>query len=256
VTDAADIPLLEFDPDPMAMIDPAASHPALDGAPEHAVFCFFQDAITELVQRHPGQVVHTFRSENGPCPVYLLDCPAGHVLLSHPGVGAPMSAASMDACIALGARKFIACGGAGVLSRRAIGHVIVPSRALRDEGTSYHYQPASRWIEPDPRAKAALLDVLSEKQLPHEAGAIWTTDAYFRETRNKVARRKAENCLAVDMECAAFCAVARFRGVQFAQALYAGDSLAEEQWDARGWTRRTEIRGNLLELAIEACLRL
>jgi uridine phosphorylase len=248
-------PILEFDPDPEAMISPVRPVTTID-VPDRVVLCFFQDAIEKFIRLHPHEIVRTLRSEDLAVPLYMLETPAGKVLLVQPRVGAPLAAATMEACIGSGADKFIACGGCGVLSDLATGHLIVPTRALRDEGTSYHYAPASRWAVPDPDAIDVVCQVLDQHDLPYEAGPVWTTDAYYRETRAKVARRREEGCLAVEMECAAFCSVAAFRGVRFAQILYAGDSLAGERWDNRDWPNQTDIREKLLELAIDTCLRL
>ena len=74
---------------------------------------------------------------------------------------------------------------------------------------------------------------LVERSVPFTAGKIWTTDAMYRETRQKVDRRRAEGCLAVEMEAAAFFAVARFRAIRFAQLLYGGDDLSGAEWDDR-----------------------
>lgn len=92
--------------------------------------------------------------------------------------------------------------------------------------------------------------------MPFLTGRTWTTDASYRETRARAGRRVAEGCVTVDMESAAFFAVARYRGVRFAQLLYAGDSLAGETWDDRGWTRATDVRERLFWSAADACLRL
>lgn len=85
-------------------------------------------------------------------------------------------------------------------------------------------------------------------------GKTWTTDGLYRETRAKVSRRVAEGCLTVEMESAAFFAVARFRGVSFGQMLYAGDDLSGEVWDPRGWTHHAKGRDLLFRLAAEAVL--
>ena len=85
-------------------------------------------------------------------------------------------------------------------------------------------------------------------------GKTWTTDAFYRETPDKVALRRSEGCVAVEMEAAAFFAVARFRGVTFAQMLYGGDDVSGEEWDHREWNKRRSVREDLLWLAAEACL--
>jgi uridine phosphorylase len=69
-----------------------------------------------------------------------------------------------------------------------------------------------------------------------------------------MARRESEGCVVVEMEAAAFFAVARFRRVEFAQMLYGGDSLAGQQWEPRDWNRNA-MRERLFHLAAEGCLR-
>ena len=173
-----------------------------------------------------------------------------------PGVGAPAAAARLEHMIALGCRKFIACGGAGTLdSAITVGHIVVPDSAIRDEGTSYHYLKAAREVAPTPRALAAIEAELRENNHEYIRGKTWTTDAVYRETRARMNRRQREGCLVVEMEAAAFFAVARFRGIECAQILYGGDSLAGRQWNPRGWNRHA-MRERLFHLAAEACLRL
>ena len=151
----------------------------------------------------------------------------------------------------------IACGGAGVLVPEiALGQVIVPTAAIRDEGTSYHYLPASREVSPTADALEAIIATLDARGVPHVTGKTWTTDALYRETREKAARRVAEGCLTVEMEAAAFFAVARFRGITFGQLLYAGDDLSGDVWNARGWDEHETGRQQLFRLAAEAVLRL
>jgi len=137
-----------------------------------------------------------------------------------------------------------------------MGHVIVPTAAIRDEGTSYHYLPASREVAPTTDALEAIVATLDAHGVPHVTGKTWTTDGIYRETRDKVRRRVAEGCLTVEMEAAAFFAVAQFRGVSFGQMLYAGDDLSGEAWDGRGWPHHETGRDLLLRLAAEAVLRI
>ena len=92
--------------------------------------------------------------------------------------------------------------------------------------------------------------------MPARDGKTWTTDGLYRETRGKVERRVAEGCLTVEMEAAAFFAVAAFRGVSFGQLLYAGDDLSGDAWDNRGWDSHAGGRELLFRLAAEACLEL
>jgi uridine phosphorylase len=168
-----------------------------------------------------------------------------------------VGAGLLEEVIAYGCRKFIVCGGCGVLAKDlAVGHLTVIRAAVRDEGVSYHYLPASREVEAHPQAVSALEATLSDKGLPYQLGKTWTTDAPYRETPDKIALRRAEGCSVVEMEAAALMAVAQFRGAVLGQVVYAGDDLSGDEWDQRGWQSRREVRENLFWLAAEACLRL
>ena len=245
-------PILEHDPTIPAIIEPRRVYKAID-VPKHCVLCFFQDVIDDLV-RNGAREVHVERWETGGHPVYEVDFNGKRLAVLHPRVGAPVSAAMLELMIALGARKFIACGGAGVLdSKIAVGHIIVPNSAIRDEGTSYHYLPPSREVAPHPRALAAIERTLKRNAIDYIVAKTWTTDAILRETRPRMLARRREGCLTVEMEAAAFFAVAQFRGVQFGQILYGGDDLAGDDWNPRNWNRH-QIRERLFALAAEACL--
>jgi len=251
-----DYPILEFDSAPEAILEPKRIFKPMD-IPAHAVVCFFQDVITKLSQQHKARVIRHLRSEIGTHPIYELDVDGRRLAVFHPGVGAPLAAGMLEEVIALGCKKFIACGGAGVLDRDiAVGHVIVPFAAIRDEGTSYHYLPPGREVSASPEAVTAIEKVLQADHCEYMLAKTWTTDAIYRETAVKVQRRKAEGCLSVEMEAAAFFAVARFRRVQFGQLLYGGDDVSSEEWDSRHWDSHASVREKLFWLAAEACLLL
>ena len=146
----------------------------------------------------------------------------------------------------------------GVLrSDITVGHLVVPTAALRDEGTSYHYFPPSRALEPTPSAVTAIRSVLDERNIGYLAGKTWTTDGPVPgDAPTALPAAGAEGCLTVEMECSAFCAVARFRGVAFGQILYGGDDVSGLEWDRRGWDQQTGVRQRLLHLAAEACVRI
>lgn len=249
-------PILEYDASPEALIEPARILSPID-IPSHCVLCFFQEVIVGLRERDLLQVVYMLGSEMGPNPVYTLTVEGRPLALMHPGVGAPLGAAFMDELIALGCRKFIVCGGAGVLNRDlVVGHVVVPTSAVRDEGASYHYLPPAREVAASLEAVEAIEAELRDHHVAYVAGKTWTTDAFYRETAARIARRRAEGCLTVEMEAAAFFAVAQFRGVVAGQLLYGGDDVSGDAWDSREWQSRTSTRERLFWLAARACLRL
>jgi uridine phosphorylase len=249
-------PILEYDPTPDALIEPGKVIQPID-IPETCVLCFFQEVIIQVCGSTNTPIVHHLNSEIGRNPIYEIAVDGQRMAVIHPGVGAPLAAAFLEELIALGARKFIACGGAGVLRPDvAVGHVIVPTGAIRDEGTSYHYLPPGREVEANPAGVEAIIATLEADNVPYITGKTWTTDAIYRETRDRIARRKEEGCLTVEMEAAAFFAVAAFRDVPFAQILYGGDDVSGAEWDSRHWDKRTSIREKLFWLAAEAALRI
>lgn len=250
-----DYPILEFDPTAEAVIEPRRIIQPLD-VPEHCVICFFREALTPLIENGQTRRLAEFNWEDGAHALYETPVDGRRLAFFHPGVGAPVASGMLEAAIAMGCRKFIACGGAGVLEREiAVGHLVVPDAAVRDEGTSYHYLPPAREVAASREGVRAIETVLQRHGVPYQVGKTWTTDAPYRETPAKVQLRRSEGCLTVEMEAAAFFAIAQFRGVTFAQLLYGGDDVSGEEWDRRNWDRHT-IRERLFWLAAEACLAL
>lgn len=249
-------PILEFDPTPEALIEPSKVIRARD-LPEHCVICFFGEVIDRVIAEHDAKVVVENRWEDGPHRIYEILYRGRRLAFFHPGVGAPIAAGLLEETIAFGCRRFIACGGCGVLEKDiAVGNIIVVSGAVRDEGVSYHYLPPDREVIANDCGVNALVKVLNDREVPYRIGKTWTTDAPYRETPNKIAQRKKEGCLAVEMESAALIAVAQFRKAILGQALYGGDDLSGAEWDNREWQSRADVRENLFWLCADACLTL
>jgi len=172
------------------------------------------------------------------------------------GVGAPIAATGIERLIALGAREIIIAGTVGVLDpsiRR--GDLIVATRAIREEGTSFHYLPAARFVSPSRRLSAALRTALDDLEYPYRTGTTWTTDAFYRETREKIERlRQRDRAICVEMEAAAMFAVARFRKIEVGAIFYASDAVGGESWDFHNHDgvapRRS--RAVLLDVALKA----
>ncbi len=251
-----DYPILEFDPSRRAVIEPAEQIAACD-VPEHCVVCFFREVIDELVESGRAREVACMKSEMGRHPVYETEIDGQPLAVFLPGITSAFAGAMLEETIAFGCRKFIACGSAGVLDREiTYGHVVIPETAVRDDGLSYHYAPPSRDVAAHPDGVAALRAACERHSVPYLCGKTWTTDGFYRETPEKVALRRAEGCLTVEMEAAGFFAVAQFRDVVFAQLLYGADDVSGEEWDIRSWHIKGSVRAKLFRLAAEACLAL
>lgn len=248
-------PILEFDATREAVMEPKRIVKAMD-MPEHCVVCFFPDVFIKLHREGKTRVIPgPWRGRRQ--PILELDVDGKRLAVLHPWAGAPLAAALLEEVIALGCKKFIACGSAGVLDGSiAAGRIIVPNAAVRDEGTSYHYLPPSREVQASPEGVAAIEKVFKEHHCHYIIAKTWTTDALYRETPAKIRLRRSEGCLTVEMEAAAFFAVALFRGVVFAQILYGADDVSGSDWDPRHHHVNTTLHENLFRLAAEACLAL
>lgn len=249
-----DLPLGEFDPERTAILEP--HHIAGDlNVPERVVLCFFYDVLAARgADPESGWTEIGARDlENGPRTIWQVGEGDDAVAVLNPGTGAPTSVTMLEVVIAAGARTVVAVGGAGALvDELALGQVVVPTEAIRDEGTSFHYREAERSLLLNRSVADGLAAFLDRREVPHVQAKVWTTDGLFRETPERVTRRRDEGCVLVDMECSALAAVCDFRGVRFGQFLYAGDSLATDDWDHRGWQQAGTVRERLLDLAIDA----
>ena len=129
---------------------------------------------------------------------------------------------------------------------------------MRDEGTSYHYVPASDEIPVNEKYMSVFAGMLDELQVKYTVGKTWTTDAIYRETADKIKHRKEQGCICVDMECSADAAVAQFRGKDLVQFFYAADNLDAEEWDVRSLSNsaKLEEKDRIAMIALELAVRI
>jgi len=151
--------------------------------------------------------------------------------------GAPAATMAMELLIASGVKKFLVFGGCGAIhSSLKIYDIVIPTWGVREEGTSYHY------LSPDtiPRPSESVGEML-KRELSSVArnigvrvhlGGIWTTDAMFRETLDKIRRYSERNVVCVDMESTALMSVAMFRGVELGIVLVVTDELYGGKWSS------------------------
>lgn len=226
--------LNQFDPAREALFNPRDVMSPIPGFPKTLVTCFAHNLIEYAIEKYPSEIAGYQHTCNGATPVYRVrfgDCELG---LTMTLVGAATAVAQYEELFAMGAERIVVFGACGVLDGSiASCGIILPDRAVRDEGTSYHYAPAADEIPVNEAYLPFLREFLDSMHVRYTVGKVWTTDAIYRETREKVARRRAEGCVCVDMECAAFAALSQFRGKPILQFFYAADNLDCEQWDKR-----------------------
>jgi purine nucleoside phosphorylase len=149
-----------------------------------------------------------------------------------PMVGAPYAAMLLETLVARGVRRAVFIGWCGALSPNlSIGDLLVPEAALVDEGTSVGYgRLRDEPVAPDPALSESLREAIARRGRPPRRGAVWTTDAIYRETPSKIRKFRDRGAVAVEMETSALFTVGRFRNISVAALLVVSDSLADFTW--------------------------
>ena len=244
--------------DSQAMLHPSDLIKPVPGFPETCVSTFSRTIIQRYAAMEQTEAIAVLYTANGANPVYRITYGGREFGLYLSLVGAPACVCGLEEVIAMGARKFVFFGSCGILNEEKVGKsLIVPTGAVRDEGTSYHYLPPSAEIEADEGTTALLKDCLMRCGCPVVLGKMWTNDAIYRETQDLVRERREAGCIGTDMEYSALLAAARFRGVRFAQFFYGADCLDNDVWQPRDLTDYgLGSADKYMALALEAALRL
>ncbi|MCP4023517.1 MAG: nucleoside phosphorylase [Desulfobacteraceae bacterium] len=157
------------------------------------------------------------------------------ISVAGPFIGAPYSAMLLESLIAKGAKKILVLGWCGALSGELeTGDLLVPEKAIIDEGTSHHYQKLDKDLPVSHPGSDLTVDFLAHLQSfgsENKKGTIWTTDAIYRETKNKVAFYRDLGAKAVEMECSALFSIAAYHKVELTSLLVVSDSVAQKDWN-------------------------
>lgn len=251
--------LSEFDSVKTAVINPENLIEPVKDMPEIAVTCYSKETFDRILSEMDTEIIAATGTANGETPIYKTVYKNKDIALFMIDVGAPMSVAMLEDVFMMGVKKAVVFGTCGVLDQQIEDcSIIIPYSAVRDEGTSYHYAPASDEIEVNRRYMDVLTEMLEELHIKYTTGKVWTTDAFYRETAEKVKRRKAQGCVCVDMECSANAAVADFRGKDLVQFFYAADNLDAEEWDVRSLSNHAKLeeKDRIAMIAMELAVRM
>jgi purine-nucleoside phosphorylase len=163
--------------------------------------------------------------------LYIAPGPSRGLSLSGPLIGAPYAVMLLETIIAWGAKKILFLGWCGAISPHTkIGDIIIPTSAIIDEGTSAHYVPGIIESRPSDELMAKTRRFLRNNGLRYHEGTIWSTDAVYRETPEKVSYFQAKGALAVEMETSALFTVAGFRRMDALAILVVSDELSTSSW--------------------------
>ena len=230
-----EIPILEYDNYSSEVIKPNHGCEEVN-LPKLCVFAFLGDCVDKFAMENHATIAEEFENCSRITNIYVLEYQGHEICLVRPNIGAPAAAQLLDMLISCGCTKIIATGSCGVLVDVKENAFLIPTKALRDEGTSYHYLPPSRYIDIDKEMIRLIEDGFNNLTIPYGECTTWTTDGFFRETQEMVQYRLQEGCSVVEMECAALAACAQKRKASFGQFFFTADSLSNVmEHDERDW---------------------
>ncbi|NWO25053.1 nucleoside phosphorylase [Peptostreptococcaceae bacterium oral taxon 081] len=240
------IPILEYDDNKKSVIMP--NRAGLYSFPKYAVFAFLGDEIEKFAKKMSLEQIGEFISITKIYPIYIFRYKEKDICLCQAPVGASASVQILDFLIGYGAEKIISAGSCGTLTDIEENLFLIPIEALRDEGTSYHYLHPKRTICANKNAVSAIERAFLKNNISYQKCKTWSTDGFFRETKDMVEYRRQEGFCVVEMECSALMACAEFRKVEFGQILFTADTLANiDNHNDRNWGAGS------LSLALKLC---
>lgn len=223
----------------------------LASLPRDAIICYQKQILGWLGKRGKLKQV-------GDVPLYLYR-ENGHAvtLCCGFGFGGPATVSFLEILAASGIGRVVSLGFAGALQESlGVGDTVICTKALRDEGTSYHYLPPQRYALPSENLTRRLKDALSEaRKGEFHAGPSWTTDASFRETASQIRRYREEGIYTVEMEAASVFAACAYRKIEAAALFSVSDVFEMDEWKPAFHNKKA---GRGLQTAFQAafeCLR-
>ncbi|NJN44703.1 MAG: nucleoside phosphorylase [Anaerolineae bacterium] len=195
--------------------------------PDGVLFCLERGLPWRLRWRIP---VRRAGGMNG--DLYALKKPPGRVgIMTGFGGGSPMTVELAEEFAAMGVRKMILLTWGGILQpEMKPGDIVVIDRAIRDEGTSYHYLPPEKYVDADANLAESLTQAIQARGGVCTRGTTWTTDAPYRETIDEIRQYQSEGVKTVEMESAGLFTIGQVRGIATASVVVGMDSLADLRW--------------------------
>jgi uridine phosphorylase len=239
--------MIIFDSEEKAIFNPL--NLGLVGNPKKGIMIFDDEVWEDYIEKNTE--LETFPAKNNKGRIFSTFRIYRHeeedILLICPNIGGAASAVDLELLIASGINKIVAFGTCGAMNKNiAKNTIIIPTSAVREEGVSYHYLAPSDEVDQNKASVKIMEKVFSRHDMNYLSGKVWTTDAVYRETSNKLKTMEQNSCLAVDMEMASLLAVTQFRSVDFAGFLITDDNINGKPSKEYGRDSAT-----LLQLALE-----
>jgi uridine phosphorylase len=197
--------------------------------PARAVITFSRRILKDLVQVAGADRLDSWHARHA--SLFVAKIAGSAVALTLSAHGAPAAVILLEELIAFGVNSALFVGYCGSIQEGiALGEVILPSCAIREDGTSYHYLPKVAECRADRVFLERVDRSLQRRGVPTKRGSIWTTDAFYMETKEKIEKYRAAGALAVDMEMAALFAVGAVRRIRVAGLLLVSDQFSGSAW--------------------------
>ena len=195
-------------------------------APKTLILCYDNHLLKSVLSKYKHQQCDGAFSN----VCFLSDYPS--VAIAKFGLFGGLNAFRLELAIAWGVKQVIAIGTSCALQKGITQKdIIVCEKSIRDEGTSYHYLPYGKYAYPSKKLQKKLLLTLKQLNQPYKIGTSWTTDAFFRATKEEVAHYQKEGVLCIEAEAASVFSVAKFRNIEMVVMLTVTDSYANLKWE-------------------------
>jgi uridine phosphorylase len=195
--------------------------------PAGVLFCLEKGMPKRMQRKVPVRLAGSMLGE-----LYQVKRAKNVAVMSNFGGGAPILVELAEELIVMGTRRVIALTWGGALQPELnSGDIIVCDRAIRDEGTSYHYLAPEKYVQADQELAKSLVEAIRRYGGFASIGCTWTTDAPYRETFEEVRQYQQEGVKTVEMESAGLFALGKARDIQTASAVVIMDRLADLKWE-------------------------
>ena len=245
--------MIRYSKEQRAIINPDDFVNKIDNMPNIAIACYSHVLFDKIVMNYHGIEIGRLDYTDSVKIIYKIEYKDCEYALFMMSVGAPAAATTIEDVHAMGCDKFIVFGNCGVLSKGIDDlAIIIPNKAIREEGVSQHYLGVGEDIVVNEKYINTFKEILKDKGYSYVEGTTWTTDAYYRETLEKVDMMRYKGAICVEMEVAALQAVCDFRGIDLFTFFYAADNLDSEKWDKRSLSGSSKIdkKITIMELAL------
>ena len=210
--------------------------------PKVAIGVFSKVLFNEIINKFDCKEIGMIRNVNFEKKVYILNYKNQLFTFFMAGVGGPSISRDIEDLHVQGVEKIVIFGNCGVLDSTIKNcTIIIPNLAYREEGTSYHYIEESDTIEINPKYKNEFIEILNNNNYEYTIGSTWSTDAFYRETKDKIEYFKKLNVKSVEMEASTIAAVCKYLGIDYFTFYYAGDNLDSVKWEERSLYEMTDL---------------